>query len=366
MLAGRIITPAAIWLLAACSGASGHDVVAPEPQLLRVDVSRAMDIVPDTTRMLRLEASPKSLLFSIDRLFAIGDSYVVASRTKLRSYDRRTGKYLGDVAALNDSESGYTNLSQLWVEGDTLCVFDCNARSVGRYLADGSFLGKTYPFVHSEVRVNQPLRMFFTMASGDILTVNGSTGGSTRTNPLLSHYGPGGEYRKYVPGRDVRESTYLMDGAWQDRECDRLQLWEPLRDTVYAATPEGISPLYVLDAGANSFPESYRNLELIQDRLDRFYRSGDSATYVSVMRYLQAQGEVLYFCLAGSDRRNYVVRYDCATDSAAIASVATPDGRYTASTFLALDGDSLLLELRDNQCVEANPIIYTIDKNTLR
>ncbi len=356
-----LIPGLALWAVS-CGGPAAE----PPAALLRVDVSRAARVEPDTCRMVRLEASPQSLLFNIDRLHRLGDAYIVASRTKLRCFDRRTGAFLGDVAVQRDPESGFSHLSQLWTEGDTLAVFDSNRLSVGHYLADGTFLGKTYPFANSEIPASEPPHLFFTTASGDMLTVNGSTGGSTRRNPLLSHYSPSGEYRGYVPGRDVSESTYLSDGAWHDAARDRLLLWEALRDTVYAATTGGIRPLYVLDTGANSFPEDARRLPLVQERLKRFYSPADSAVYVSVIRYLQAEGDVLYFCLAGSDRRNYVVRYDTAADSASVASFATPDGRYTATTFLALDGDSLLLELNDNHCVEANPIVYAIDKNTLR
>lgn len=338
------------------------------PKELFVDADMCEVGYVDTCRMVRLEASDSSRLFGIDRLLPCGDRYVVGSRSKLRSFDRRTGAYTGDVAKYGSSEQDFSDISNIWSVADTVCVFDSNAKSVGKYLADGTFIGKSYPFCNTQFRKNQPMRMFFRLPEGSIIAINGSTGGSTERNPLVSIYGSDYSYRKALPGRDVKESAYLMDGAYADTARARLLIWEPLRDTVFSADEEGIKPAYVLNTGRRSFPAEARALPNLRERLAAFFHkeSGRGKEYVSLIRYLQPDGDDLYFCLAGSDGRNYTVRYGIATDSCTIRSFASDGGRYVQTTFFLLDGDSLRMELRDNADVEANPIIYSIHKNEMR
>ncbi|MDE6541274.1 MAG: 6-bladed beta-propeller [Muribaculaceae bacterium] len=336
------------------------------PRVLRVDIDRCKAGIIDTARLVRLEANEKSLLFGIDRLLPAGSRYVVASRNKLRTFDRRTGAYICDIARYGSGEADFSDISDIWSRGDTVFVFDCNAKTLGVYLSDGTFIEKRRPFARTEFRKDQPIRKYFTMADGSLLSVNGSTGGSTARNPLVSAYGRDYCYRGPIDGRDVKESAYLMDGACLDTARCRLLIWEPLRDTVFAADNSGVRPLYVVDAGLRAFPPRLQALENLQERLSAFYSEEPGRQYVSLIRYLQPDGDDLYFCLAGNNRRNYIVRYDTATDSCSVRSFSSPDGRYTQTTFFLLDADSLRLEMRDNADIEANPAVYSFHKSEMQ
>lgn len=355
---------AALAVLAACNGKNNYDA----PKELRVDADRCVAVDVDTTRMVRLEASDSSRLFGIDRLLPIGGAYVVSSRSKLRAFDKATGRYLCDVAKYGTAEQDFSDISNAWSCGDTIMLFDANTKSVGKYLADGTFVGKDHPFRNTQFRKNQPPRMLFKLADGSVITINGSTGGSTQRNPLVSLYGNDYSYRKALPDRQVKESSYLMDGACPDSIRQRMLIWEPLRDTVFAANSTGIRPAYVLNTGKNSLPAYIQNLPHMRERLSAFFskENGNGTAYVSLIRYLQPDGDNLYFCLTGSDRRNYLVRYDTTSDSCNVRTYASADGRYSQTTFFLLDCDSLRMELRDNANIESNPIIYSIHKHELQ
>lgn len=349
-------------VLLSCSTADNRK----EPKELFVDADRCENLYIDTTRLLRFEASENSRLYSIDQLLPTSSRFVVRSRNKLRSFDRRTGAYAGDVAKYGQGETEYTDISKLWNNGDTIFIFDSNRKSVGKYMPDGTLVEMAYPFRDTEFREDQPMRMYFTMADGSLLSINGSTGGSTRTNPLVTQYNPDYSYKGIVPGREVKESSYMTDGVYDDTANNRLLIWEPLRDTVFSATEKGIVPLYVLNTGRHSFPAQARALKHLNNRLGYFYANADSTRYVSLIRYLQPDGDDLYFCLAGNDKHNYIVRYNVATDTCTIRSLASHDGRYTQTTFFLLDNDSLRIEIVNNSDIEANPAIYSIHKRELK
>lgn len=361
-LSAALLLPLFITLLSC-----GADTRPEPPRSLHVDIDRCKAGAIDSARLVRLEASAQSLLFGIDRLLPVGNSYVVSSRNKLRAFDRRTGAYICDIARYGSGEADFSDISDVWSRGDTVFVFDSNAKTLGVYLADGTFIEKRRPFAHTQFRKNQPIRKYFTMADGSLLSVNGSTGGSTVRNPLVSAYNRDYSYRTPIDGRDVKESAYLMDGACLDTARSSLLIWEPLRDTVFAADgSSGVRPLYVIDTGPHAFPPQLQALENLQERLSAFFAKEPARQYVSLIRYMQPDGDDLYFCLAGNDRRNYIVRYNTRTDSCTVRSYASADGRLAQSTFFLLDADSLRLEMRYNTDIEANPAVYSIHKSEMQ
>lgn len=332
-------------------------------RVIEADTAAAQTVEVDTTAMLRLEASDSSLIYGIDRLVPVGDVYVVASRNLLRSFSRADGRYAGDIAVAGPREQDFSDISGVWNRDDTLILFDCNARSIASYLPDGSFLGKRYPLADTEIARDQPPRLYFDI-NGGALTVNGSTGGSTPSNPKLTYYDLARHKAQPVKGREVRESTYLADGAFYDAPKEELLLWEPFNDTIFAATPKGIVPTYTVDFGSQSLPSEIQNIKGVAGRLAAF-KEAAPGRYASLLRYVQTDGDDIYFCFACNDGRNYVARADAAGGKATVRSFRSAGGRYSQTTFFLLDGDSLRIELRDNDSVEANPIIYSVHKKEM-
>lgn len=281
-------------LLVSCSARPACDV-----KTINVDLSSAVPTAVDTTRMVALETSDSALIFGVDQLIHAWGRYIVASRNLLKIYDASTGRYIADLARYNTGESGFSNISTLWSHGDTVLLFDSNARSVSRYLPDGTFVGRGRVFEDSEIRSGQPPRVYHEMADGCIITVNGSTGGSTPDNPLLTIYDRNHRHLRALPGREVRESAYLMDGSYYDSAGKRLLFWEPLRDTIFSADADcGIRPLYAVDFGENAFPQEFQNIPYLSQRARAFSAGRAGAPYASMLRYVQADGDGdLYFAL---------------------------------------------------------------------
>lgn len=340
----------------------------PHVHTVHIDITQSRQLVPDTANIIWFEASDSALIYGVDGLIKAGETYVVHSRTLLRSFDARTGRYKGDIARYNDGESGFSNISHLWHRGDTLFLFDSNTRTLAKYLPDGIFLGKTTPIRTSEVDKTRPPRQIFKMNDGRIMVLNGSTGGSTKSNPLISIYDSDGRFITSPPGRDVKESAYLLDGAYYDHVADHLLIWEPLRDTVFVANSKGIYPLYAFDFGANSMVSAARHLPYLSLRAQAFSAGGREAPYASMLRYLQTDGDTgdIFFCFADSDKRDYIARYNERDGSLTVRHISTPNGHIAQTTFFLLDGDSLRIEMHNLRDVEANPGILTIAKSELQ
>lgn len=348
----------ALCVLSACTKQSTDAV-----KVINIDIAEAIPVEIDTTSMLRLESSDSALIFGVDRLIHTPGRYIIASRNRLKVYDDTDGSYITDLAHYNAGTSGFSDISHLWHNGDTIKLFDSNKRRITLFLSDGEYLGSCTPIGPNEVHTGQPPRVLHVLEDGKMITINGSTGGSTPDNPLLTLYDAKGQYIKTLPGRQVRESAYLMDGSIYDRDENRLLIWEPLRDTIFTADADNdIRPLYAVDFGENAFPDKYQNIPYMSERM-RVFSAGREVPYASVLRYVQPDNGRLYFFFADSERNNYLTRYDETDGSVRILKFASADGRYTPTTFFNLDADTLRIELRDNADMEANPIIYSVAKD---
>lgn len=331
---------------------------------INISLDEVARIEVDTTRMTRLEATDSSMLFDIDQLIINNNIYIVKSRNYLRAFDKSTGMFNNDVAQYGSRKSDFSNISMLWVNNDTILIFDCNRRVVLKHMPDGTFVGLSHPFRYTEIPADQPLREFYKMNDGTYLAVNGSTGGSTPRNPLLSLYSKTLSYMRPIEGRDVAESTYLTKGVLHDISHDRLLLWEPLRDTIFVADANVVRPLYAISWGSASIPDSIASKTILMERVKAF-TNPDAPLYASFIRNVQTDEGFLYFSFADNQSNNYITRYNTNDGSVLTRTFASADGRYTQGAYFMLDGDSLRMALRDNERIEANPIIYTIAKSAL-
>lgn len=350
-------------LIAASFCASCHDEAVDR---IHLDIAGARDVVLDTARVLRLEAGDSSLIYGIDNLFHVGGRYIVHSRQYVRAFGDADGHFAGNVATEGEGEGRFSDVSNIWREGDTLAIFDSNRMSIMRYLADGEFLGSEAPFGSGQILPGEHPRKYFRDAGRDVvLTLNGSTGGSTPSNPLISVYDRSHRHIRAMEQRQVQESNYLMDGTFYDRSHGQLLLWLPFRDTIFCADRENLRPLYVLDFGKNSFPREFQALASMNQRA-RVFNSGRVPPYASLIRYVQTDGDMMYFSFLTSDGQTYLAAYDRANGLSGLCKIHDPSGRYRPRTFFLLDGDSLRVELTDTREIESNPAIYSIPRNLLQ
>lgn len=352
-----LLFPVMLLVLTACGDSTGSGVYS-----VHLNVADASDVEVDTSRMVRLEANDSSRLYGIDNLFKCGDRFVVRSRNYLRVFNESDGRYLGDMARRGEGKHDFSHISNMWQSGDTVYFFDSNTGILHAVSADLSYRNTSEPLDFSSIPAIAPPRMLFKKADGGYYTVNGSTGGSTEQNPLVSKYSREGKYIAGVKGRDVSESSFFLDGAVMDPTHGCLLVWEPLRDTVFAVDEKGIFPLLAFDFGDNAMPSSVQNLKPMHVRAKAFTAKRDPS-FASMLRYIQTDDADWYFCFATSDGKCYVARYNTDDGNIVARSYNSADGRFTQTTFLKADTDSLLLELRDNHTIEANPIIYSVPKS---
>ena len=108
---------------------------------IKVDVTQSEPIEIDTLRILHLESNDSSLLYNIEGLESRHNRFYVLSTDMLKVFDSNIGNYIGDISGKGQGPGEFSGLSQMWIDGDTVYLYDSRAsklilRSVENELLD--------------------------------------------------------------------------------------------------------------------------------------------------------------------------------------------------------------------------------------
>ncbi len=320
-----------------------------------INIGQASDIAIRKDRLIQLETSDSTMLYDINTLETVSNKLIVHSRNYLRSFNKHTGNFTGDIAHEGKNESNFSYIGNLWTKGDTIYLFDTNTGYMQSYSPDGKYYGRKQPF--GRCRDGERPRQYLELPGIGIFTTNLSTDNTTPSNPRYSFYTYGNKQGRPVPGREIIEPTYLSDGTLVDSANHRLLSWEPLRDTIFEVTKESVKPLYHVDFGSMALPEKVQGMKYSADRIEWF---NNGKEYLSLLRYVQLHKDKIYFSFACSNGNNYLACYDKTTNQTSLRHITTEDGTFSQSTFFKITGDSALVEIRNRIDLFANPLLYQI------
>ncbi len=329
-----------------------------------VDVDSATTLVIDPERITTLETGDSSMLYDICSLELLNDQFIVHSRNYLKAYDRFSGNFTGDVAKEGKGDGKFSYIGNLWLNGDTICIFDTNLHARLYYSIDGKFHGKDYPF-GEEFKTEEQPRQYMELPGIGIFSTNISTDHTTENNPRYSFYEFGQKQGRPVPGREITEPTFLADGTNIDSINNRLLSWEPLRDTIFAVTPTSVNPIYHVDFGDKAMPSEVQGMPLGIDRI-RAFNKKSNPPYASLIRYVQPKDGKIYFSFAYGDEKNLIACFDENTGKTSVHHIAAADRSLSQTTFFKIIGDSAFVEICNRNDVFSNPYLYRIPLTDLQ
>lgn len=348
----------AIMIMCSCDRQNSSLVSIP------TDIDSARLLTINTTALIPLETSDSSLIYDINSLELHGNRFIVHSRNYLRSYDIQSGSFLGDVARCGKKEDTFSYIGNLWLEEDTVRFFDSNLSAILSFSPNGTFYGRSYPLGQAFSIEAKP-RQYFSLPEIGIFTTNFSNDNTARRNPRYSFYEFGQSECHYVDGREITEPTFLTDGTFIDKENHRLLSWEPLRDTIFEVTKSRVKPLYHVDFGKRALPADIQALPYSADRIKAF-NSKTSKPYASLIRYVQIHDGYIYFAFACGEETNFIAAYNTQSGQTSVYHIATPDNKFSQTTFFKITGDSAYFEVRDRKDLLSNPYLYKIALSDLQ
>lgn len=313
----------------------------------------------DLSRLIKLEATDKSLIYDIGDMAVFDDKYIIRSRSLIRAFDRN-GKFLYSVSKIGQGPGEYLGVQQFWNEQDTLCVLDFNSGCVWRYLNDGTFIDKYVDFKTITAPFFSSPNYLVKLPDGNgFITINSYTGGSAEHNPKHSILSGRKEFVSHVPNRELTDGSFTPDRMITDYDNDRILSWEQLRDTLFTVDSHGVLPLYVFDFGKNKFPEEYQSLPEFYQRVEKFNEHKEGTPYASLIKYYQPIGDNLYFSFITTENTAFLVRYNEKEDKISLIHLLDTQERFRQNVFFKIANDSIFVSMNNTQRIEDNPYLIT-------
>lgn len=323
---------------------------------IKVDVTQSEPIEIDTLRILHLESNDSSLLYNIEGLESRHNRFYVLSTDMLKVFDSNIGNYIGDISGKGQGPGEFSGLSQMWIDGDTVYLYDSRASKLILRSVENELLDEYHLFDNSDATAGVST-IITSRRNGDHYVINKFTDGTTSTNPVFSLYSSDWKHIRDISGREFQSGEFMKDRALYDSIDDRVLYWEALKDTVFEVTETEIYPLYSLDFGDNAVSSDISSQKSMFARITKFYADKENGG-VSLARCYQRYGDYLIFSASSSNDRRFICLYNVKTGKTQVYEFKSKHSVYKPSTFIKVIGDNLMIAFVDTSNVESNPCIY--------
>ena len=277
----------------ACSSGQG------EKALGMIDVSSAFENLTElkvsqlgkNVRYVPLETTDESLIGATAALYLLKDKILVVTEGKCMSFDKTTGKYLGNIGHAGDDPEGYTNATcYVNSKDETLHFIRMQGRKYIQYNKEGEYMGEIpkpaslsnsiYPLFLDSTVIAHPLGILETRPIGrlyqfdyqgiiqDSIAINihdtfdkasetmvaamiydGLTPGTKRPYGLL--YKNGGIMVEHE-NRYIGIYPISYPSLWLCK--DEIHFHEALNDTIFQIDGNRIAPYLIFHTGNRHFP----------------------------------------------------------------------------------------------------------------
>ena len=349
-------TISAIIILVCIASCDNRKTQLEEMSTISIDIDEQKSISINEGTLIPLETNDSSLIYKITNLEKIGDRFIIHSRNLLKAFDATTGNYLGNLVNKGQGPGEVTSINQIWLEDTTVMVFDFNGKKLLSISPNGDLLKEMTPFL-SEVKDKEeystPIHLMPSVDGQGYIALNSYTDGSTDHNPTASFYDGNLKFVRNIQGREMKDSGFINNRLSKDKENDRLLMWEPLKDTLFAVTKEQIRPIYAFDFGKNAFPAEYQNLDGLFDRYRKF-KENPEPHYASLLQYFQKWNNYVFFIFTTSDLKNHIAVFNTDSHDSSVFNIADGNGKYSLDTFMKIFGNNMIIALTDNETEENN------------
>lgn len=334
----------------------GNDVERHRTKTIMIDVTKSEPIDIDTLRIIHLESNDSSLLYNIEGLESRHNRFYVLSTDMLKVFDSNSGNYIGDISGRGQGPGEFTGLSQMWIDGDIVYLYDSRGNKLILRSIENELLDEYHPFDNSDATAGVST-IVTNQRNGNNYVINKFTDGTTSTNPVFSLYSSDWKHIRDINGREFQSGEFMKDRALYDSIDDRVLYWEALKDTLFEVTETEIRPLYALDFGENAVSSDISSQKSMFARITKFYADKENGG-VSLARCYQRYGDYLIFSASSSNDRRFICLYNVKTGKTQVYEFKSKHSVYKPSTFIKVIGDNLMIAFVDTSNIESNPCIY--------
>lgn len=316
------------------------------------------------SNIINLETNDSSLIYDINFLDILDDTYVIGSRNLLKMFKMNDGSFVSDLAVYGNGPDEFLNIGNIWTKDSVLYLFDANKRALLVYDATGKVIKKVRLDENLSEHGVYGISQVMPNANGSFTSVNMFTDHTTEHNPMYSHLDESMSFVYNIVGRERDDGGYTPDQMTIDTFTGNILAWEQLKDTLFSIDDQIISPLYTFDFKDNRFPVEKQAEPQMYLRYQSFIE-GKNVPYVSFIKYYQTYKNYIFFTFASADESWFLGKLDRNNNQATTYKFVSNNDQYSLNPFIKVQGDRLITSLTDNYNEILNPALYIIPIDVL-
>lgn len=321
--------------------------------VVAIDFDNVKTVDMNDGEIIELEATDKSLLAYIDGFVIDGDRFFIKSRGEVFAFDR-SGRYLFNVGTRGRAANEYTQAGCIFMRGDSLAVFDWQARRMLFYDTDGGYLSDM-AMDRCEEGPN-PYRMI-PLSSGGYIVENVFNGVPGIITPMFGRMNDDFGYEYQYSGLN-RKDGYNQGTLFAGKE-NTLLYADFFSDSVYRAAPDSmaIEFAYYIDFGKHKLPESLKHgkdtYELMQTSNTEDFTDNIATNVVCCNETADKFRFVFMF-----RKEVHYVEYDRRSGGVSTVRIQDPDGGLNpaAGLFTYYAEDGFYISARSDDA-DSNPVL---------
>ena len=347
------------FIIAATALFSCTDKASDTTKKFTVDFDHPKTLEINDDDIITLEANDSSLLFDICNLLTVNGKMAIHSRNTMKVFDS-DGHYIRNIGAEGHSQNEYQTISNVFSDGNDVCIYDFMSTAILRYDIDGKLKSRISFRDLLPSGAEMPNHLY--KSKNGYVAVN-SYGGEGRKVACLSILGNDFKTSKKMDGKYLANGLFFPDDI--AFKGDDILYWQPLCDTLFTVRDETVKPYRIFDLGENAFPEDIARQDAYKrmDYANKKHKDGEP--FAGMIRYYSPYKDNMFFVCVAPAGNVVVCKYDDSSDTVKTFKCKFTNQSMELQSFLKIIGDNLYLAALDKDKSSANPYIIKLSVDKL-
>lgn len=332
-----------------------------DTQIISVDIDSAEPLcltADKDVNYVSLEASTPAFSRDIKNVFYVNDTIIRYGQDKVSAFDRQ-GKYLFDYSNIGEGPEEFVRLNTVFMQGDTLNMYDGNTRRILRYSVAGDFI--EYITCKKNDKGLSPAHIIPYPGTHNYIVLPTFIGVPDAENPRFCLYDETLNAIKF--STDLKAHSYI-NAYFPLVQTDSGILYNDAHSYDIYYVDESLVPMlkYSVDYGKYAISKSLQ--EKGATEISKALVNGnEDLKYKSIgIRYLNDTPDHLIFGCSGKGL--YIVSFDKNTGKTKVfAPNIDPELRWTG--FLSVQGDQVTIAAESKENYDQNFTLITFPLSKL-
>ena len=235
-----------------------------------------------------------------DALFH-GDKIILRFKNSVTAYDLSTGDSLFSYSRKGRRDDEFTDISDVWLAGDVLEIYDFNSTKILRFDANTGIILEIMK--HNDLDAERFISLRWDEKNHRF--IGSRTYNPAEKIPDLAVYDQSHRFVNKIDSPVKKSGFFLSVSPITPSESGRILYHQPFKSVVYEVSGMKLNPVYLIDFGSKNMPKSV--VEGEEGKAMQFWMENQDK-HALLMDIMESK-DVLYLKYM-FNKKSFLVRYD--------------------------------------------------------